>query len=62
MTTITLTLGLEETNQLLGLLGDQPIKSNLAGLTAKIKAQGDSQLVQAAASADDGGADGAAGD
>ena len=50
MTTITITLSVEETNQLLGLLGDQPIKSNLAALTAKIKAQGDLQLAQAASS------------
>jgi hypothetical protein len=49
MTTITLTLSVEETNQLLSLLGDQPIKTGLADLTAKIKGQGDTQLAHLAA-------------
>ncbi len=48
MNTITLQLNVEETNQLLALLGDQPIKSGLATLTTKIKAQGDMQLAKAA--------------
>lgn len=41
---IKLVLSIEEINQLLSILGDQPIKSGLAALTAKIKEQGDEQL------------------
>ena len=58
MTTINLTLSVEETNQLLALLGDQPIKSGLADLTAKIKGQGDGQLAAANSAIAAGGADG----
>ena len=49
ITPITITLTVDETNQLLSLLGDQPIKSGLTGLTTKIKAQGDEQLAKIAA-------------
>jgi hypothetical protein len=42
--TIELKLSVTEVNQLLALLGDQPIKSGLTDLTNKIKTQGDAQL------------------
>lgn len=46
MSTINLQLSVEQTNQLLALLGDQPIKSGLSALTTLIKQQGDTQLAQ----------------
>jgi hypothetical protein len=44
MSQIKLALSIEETNQLLAVLGDQPIKSGLTDLTTKIKTQGDAQV------------------
>lgn len=41
---IMLDLTVEEVNQLLNVLGEQPIKSGLSALTSKIKNQGDEQL------------------
>jgi hypothetical protein len=47
--TIDIKLSVEETNQILTLLGDQAIKTGLADLTTKIKGQGDAQLAAIAA-------------
>lgn len=50
---LNLQLSIEEINQLLSLLGEQPIKSGLNDLTNKIKKQGEEQLkARASAQAD----------
>jgi len=41
---INLHLSIDETNQLLAFLGEQPIKTGLHDLTQKIKTQGEEQL------------------
>ena len=46
MTTLSIALTVEETNQILTLLGDQAIKTGLGALAQNIKAQGDEQVAQ----------------